>query len=507
MTDRKMIQTPETPAARGWRVKRRHFCGLCAGGAAATVAACTVNPATGRNTFTGLMSPAEEKRIGAEQHPKIIEEFGGEYGSAELRAYVTNIGNQLAARTETAGQIDYTFTVLNSDVVNAFALPGGYVYITRGLMALADDEAQLAGVIGHEIGHVVARHSAERYSKSVLANVGAALLGVAFGGGAAELGAGIAGVAIQSYSRDQEFEADILGIRYATRTGYTPDGMPGFLEKLRQDSILQAKIAGRNPNEVDETNIMATHPRTADRVARAIQAAQVKQVPNARVGRADYLLQIDGLLYGDDPAQGVIRGRRFLHPDLAFVFEVPQGFNLINGASSVTAVGPNRSQIVFDMHPGDVPTVAMTDYITRYWAQKIQVSGIQNIQVNGLRAATGVFRQQTSIGNVDVRLVAIRGNDNRIFRFVFLTPVAMTAQLDEGLRRTTYSFRRLSASEAEKVRPLRLRIIRAGGNDSFSSLASSLPFESYRAERFATLNGIPEGANIQPGDRLKTVSY
>ena len=147
------------PHAAAFRPNRRHFCGMCVAGAAVPLASCSVNPATGRSSFTGLMSPAEERRVGAEQHPQIIAEFGGEYGSPELRAYVTSIGNQLAARTEVAGQLNYTFTILNSDVVNAFALPGGYVYITRGLMALADDEAQLAGVIGHEIGHVVARHS------------------------------------------------------------------------------------------------------------------------------------------------------------------------------------------------------------------------------------------------------------------------------------------------------------------------------------------------------------
>ncbi len=507
MTRQTTALTRRIAAKPRWQVNRRHFCGLCAAGAAAQVAACSVNPATGRSSFTGFMSPSEERRVGAEQHPEIVKEFGGEYGSAELRAYVSAIGNRLAANTENAGQVNYTFTILNSDVVNAFALPGGYVYITRGLMALADDEAQLAGVIGHEIGHVVARHSAERYSKSVAANIGAALLGIAFGGGAAQAGANIAGLAIQSYSRDQEFEADTLGIRYATRTGYTADGMPGFLEKLNQDSALQAKIAGRSPGEVDQTNIMATHPRTAERVARAMQAARVVRVANPRIGRAEYLLQIDGIIYGDDPAQGVIRGRRFLHPGLAFTFEVPQGYSLINGAASVTAVGPSNSQIIFDLHPGKAPNVAMTDYIARTWATNVRLEGLEAVTVNGMRAATGVTRQNTSVGAADIRLLAILGSDGYIFRFLFVTPVSLTARLDEGLRRTTYSFRRLSASEAGDVRPMLLRIIQARRGDSFTKLASALPFDSYREERFATLNGIAEGAPIQAGDRLKTVSF
>ena len=359
MTRQASALTRRIAAKPRWQVNRRHFCGLCAAGAAAQVAACSVNPATGRSSFTGFMSPSEEKRVGAEQHPEIVKEFGGEYGSAELRAYVSNIGNRLAANTENAGQVTYTFTILNSDVVNAFALPGGYVYITRGLMALADDEAQLAGVIGHEIGHVVARHSAERYSKSVAANIGAVLLGIAFGGGAAQ----------------------------------------------------------------------------------------------------------------------------------------------------VTAVGPNNSQIIFDLHPGKAPNVAMTDYIARTWATNVRLEGLEAVTVNGMRAATGVTRQNTSVGAADIRLLAILGSDGYIFRFLFVTPVSLTARLDEGLRRTTYSFRRLSASEAGDVRPLLLRIIQARRGDSFTKLASALPFDSYREERFATLNGIAEGAPIQAGDRLKTVSF
>tara|TARA_R110000787_G_scaffold16622_7_gene50320 strand:- start:2339 stop:3874 length:1536 start_codon:yes stop_codon:yes gene_type:complete len=495
------------PQAASFRPNRRHFCGMCVAGAAVPLASCSVNPATGRSSFTGLMSPAEERRVGAEQHPQIIAEFGGEYGSPELRAYVTSIGNQLAARTEVAGQLNYTFTILNSDVVNAFALPGGYVYITRGLMALADDEAQLAGVIGHEIGHVVARHSAERYSKSVVANFGAALLGIALGGGAAELGAGIAGLAIQSYSRDQEFEADILGIRYATRAGYTADGMPGFLEKLEQDSALQAKIAGKSDSSANDANIMSTHPRTADRVAKAIEAAKVVRVANPRIGRSEYLNQVDGILYGDDPAQGVIRNRKFLHPGLAFTFEAPPGFTLINGAQSVNAVGPRGAQIVFDIHPGKAPNVSASDYIQRVWAEKIQVQAVQAITVSGMRAATGVIRQQTSNGAADIRLLAIFGSDGYIFRFLFVSPVSATAQMEEGFRRTTYSFRRLTGPEAREVKPLLLRVITAQANDSFSRLASTMPFEKFREERFATLNGISGNTPIQRGERLKIVSY
>lgn len=176
------------------------------------LAGCTVNPATGESSFTAFMSPEDELRVGREQHPKILREFGGSYDHARANAYVDTVGQKLA-RVSDLPNLRFTFTVLDSDVVNAFALPGGYIYISRGLLALANTEAELAGVLAHEIGHVTARHSAQRYSSAVVAGLGTALLGVVAGGAVAQLGEQGAAVYLQSYSRDQEFEADILGDR------------------------------------------------------------------------------------------------------------------------------------------------------------------------------------------------------------------------------------------------------------------------------------------------------
>jgi predicted Zn-dependent protease len=225
---------------------------LVAGGlvAALALAGCAQSPATGRNIFTGGLSPEDEVKLGREQHPEIVREFGGEYDDPQLRAYVESLG-RLLAQTSELPNLDWHFTVLDTPVVNAFALPGGYVYVTRGLLALADNEAELAGVLAHEIGHVTARHSAERYGQSVLGSA------AALGGSAAALGVGVllgsqaaaeatsgaAQLAVLSYSRDQEFEADTLGVRYLARTGHDPEAMATFLRRLLGHSRYEAELS------------------------------------------------------------------------------------------------------------------------------------------------------------------------------------------------------------------------------------------------------------------------
>ncbi|MFZ9632780.1 MAG: M48 family metalloprotease, partial [Alphaproteobacteria bacterium] len=220
--------------------------------ASCALGGCSANPATGSRSFTAFMSPEEEARLGRQEHPKIVAQFGGEHGDQRLRAYVSRLGDALAARSEMPG-LEWRFTILDSDVVNAFALPGGHVYATRALLALASSEAELAGVLGHEIGHVTARHTAQRYSSGVLAQAGttaATILGGVFLGSAgAQLAqstvGGTAQLALAGYSRDQEFEADTLGVRYLARGGYDTAAMASFLAKMQMESALQAELAGR----------------------------------------------------------------------------------------------------------------------------------------------------------------------------------------------------------------------------------------------------------------------
>lgn len=477
---------------------------LFALGATAGLAGCSTNPATGGDDFT-LMSASEEVALGRSQHPQILEEFGGEYADPEIRAYVDRIGRRLVAGTETP-DAHFTFTVLDSPIVNAFAVPGGYVYVTRGLLALANDEAELAGVIGHEIGHVTARHGAQRHSRNVIVGLGAGLLGAIIGNaGASELLNLGAGLYLRSYSREQEFEADSLGLRYLARADYDPDAMAGFLDSLGAKSRLDARLMGLDSNP-DAYNLLSTHPRTADRVREAEAAALGAHASGGARDRDAYLSRLDGLLYGDDPDEGFVRGRRFVHPKLRFEFTVPPGFSLINGQTHVSALGPNGAKIRFDMgRPWSGP---LTRYLTDEWARGAPLVDVQAIQVNGLEGATAamrlVRRDRTPIG--DLRLVALRDGD-ALYRFQFFTQVADTYRLSEALRRMTYSFRLLDAGEADQLKPYRIRLHRTEPGQSVAELAQWMPEGPEPEARFRVLNGLAPDAELRPGTLVKYVGY
>ena len=472
-------------------------------------AACSTNPATGKQSFTAFMSREDEIRIGAEEHPKLIKALGGAYTDAKLRAYIRRIGLKLARHAETGG-MPYTFTILNSDKVNALALPGGYVYITRGLLALADNEAEMAGVLAHEIGHVTARHTAERYSTAMATNLGLMVLGAI--GSSAGLPSGIgrivgigAQAALQGYSREQELESDMLGVRYLSRAGYSPDAMTSFFHKLKAHEELERAMEGKKGDVPN--NIMATHPRTAQRIGQAIRLAKAARVARPVFGAEEFLAEIDGMVFGDDPEQGVRRGREFIHPDLGIRFEVPPGFVLFNSPSQVVARGPKNSVVVFDMAREKSASQArtLTGYIANTWASGLSLRHLERIDINGMEAATAAGRINTGSGAKDLRLIAIRGGPGRIFRLAFISPPGMTDKLKVDFQRATFSFRRITKEEADAIKPLRIKVIPIRPGDTATSLAAGFPFERFRLRWFETLNGQRPGQRLTPGAKVKIV--
>ena len=473
--------------------------------AALGLSGCETAPATGRTIFTGGLSADNELALGREQHPKMLAQFGGSYQDPELERYVSSVGDLLAATSEQPN-LDFTFTILDSPIVNAFALPGGYVYVSRGLVNLARNEAELAGVVAHEIGHVTARHSAERYGNTVLANL--AVVGAAILTGdpnVGQLGGQAAQLALASYSRSQESEADTLGIRYLARAGYDPDAMASFLSQLEAHGRLEAEMAGR-PGEADAFDILQTHPRTADRVRDAARQAGVTRVADPMIGREVYLRNLDGVIYGDSPAQGFVRGQRFLHPDLRFAFEVPEGFRLANRPTNVMARHTNGAMILFDVAAREqARRNEVGDYLQRVWGRNARLSDFERIEINGMPAATAVTQARLKSGPATLRLVAIRFSRDQIFRFLFVTPNRLVAQMNRPLRETTYSFRRLSEGEAAALKPYRIAIHRVEPGDSVYSLAQRLPFPEYRVERFRVLNGLGPNEGLRAGDLVKLV--
>lgn len=477
----------------------------------APLSGCTTNPATGESVFTGGMDTAQEISIGREQHPQIVRSFGGEYGSPELRRYIDSVG-QLLARTVERRGFTYKFTLLNSGIVNAFALPGGYIYISRGLLTLAENEAEVAGVLAHELGHVNALHHGRRQGSETLAGIliaGAGIAASAAGIGSnqiGQLGNAVAQSVLRSYSREHELESDRLALRYMSRAGYDPQAMVTFLKKMRGDSRLEARRLGQSPDKVDATNYLATHPAPIERVQKASALAIQYRVARPMLAKDVYLRKINGIIYGDDPAEGLIRGRTFLHPKLGFRFDVPDGFQLFNSPTQVRAVGPGGATIIFDSakKPSDGP---VSYYVSNVWGRGASLRELETIYIDGLESATASARLNTNSGARDVRLLAIRKNLQTIFRFAFLTKPGQAARWSEPFRRTSHSFQLLTESEAAAIKPLRIRTHRVRRRDTIARLARRMAGkDGYSLDRFLLINGLAKGARLRPGQTVKFIA-
>ena len=453
----------------------------------------------GAQSLFGL-SPEDEKRVGREQHSKIVEQFGGEYDDPKLARYVDSIGQFLAAASD-APRTGYAFTVLDSPVVNAFAVPGGYVYLTRGLLALADSEAEVAGVLAHEIAHITARHGSKRQSKGTIAGLGLVLLGAATDNRAlVELGRVGAHAVLSAYSRKEEHEADEIGVRYLSRAGFDPGAMSSFLVKLKRQSEFEASLHGRSPRP--GLDFFATHPRTPERVERAVAAARRTSVADPITARDIYLSKIDGMLYGGGPDQGFVRGRRFVHPVIRFAFEAPPRFRLLNGERSVTAFGPGGARMHFDLQRIE-RGLPLGRYLRKVWAPRARISHLERQVVNGMNAVTALARAGRGEW---VRIAAIRFRRDTVARFAFVPAAAPDSRADRHHRRTVHSFRRLSWREAQSVRPWRIEIHEVGRGDTVSRLAdwNFAPGITQPRRLFRLLNGLPRG-EPRRGDRVKLV--
>ncbi len=470
---------------------------------AGPLSGCATNPATGERMMT-FLSPEEEARIGAREHRKLMPAFGGAINDADLQRYVSSVGT-LLARTSELPKLRFTFTVLNTGMINAFALPGGYVYITRGLLALANSEAEIAGVLAHEIGHVTARHAAQRHSRSVFAGIGATAIGILTGSGdLARLTGSRLGSYLRGYSREQEFEADKLGIRYLKRAGFDPQAMADFLSSLRAHARLAARLAGRSPSAVDQSNIMSTHPRTLERVARAAREAGGIQHPNPIVGRDVYLRKIGGMIYGDTPEQGFVRGRDFLHPDMRIRFRVPRGFHMVNQPSQVLAKGPDGMVIIFSA-ASRAGRRSPYDYLVNVWAPNLRLTELDSSSINGMPAAGGAARVRSRRGITNLRLLAIR-RGVRMYRFMFTGPGGSSQRLYDAYRETVTSFRGVSPSVAQGWRPYRIRIVRVRRGDTVARLARRMAVDRFAEEHFRVINGLGPRDRLIPGQRVKIVT-
>jgi predicted Zn-dependent protease len=463
----------------------------------ALAAACATNPVTGKREIS-LMSEAQEVALGQESHPQILKEMGL-YNDPELQRYVNGLGQTLAKGSERPS-LPWHFTVVDQPVVNAFAVPGGFIYITRGILAYLDNEAQLVGVIGHEIGHVTARHSAQQYTRAMGGQLGLVALGIFVPGAQqfGQLGAQALGLLFLKYGRDDELQSDSLGAKYAAANGWDPRAVPAFLATLGRLS---------EGSEKGIPNWLSTHPEPAARV-QEIQPL-VKELASGRsnftTDRDEYLRRIDGVIFGDNPEQGIVRGNSFLHPSLRFRIDYPQGWQIQNSPQQVAAKAPNADvflilQLIEKPQGRNLQEVALA---SMQGAGFRAVDG-QRTSINGLDAFVGVYQGQVEgLGAVASRAAHIAHN-NQVYLLAGLVPAQGFQQVDASFAQTIRSFRPMSAAEAENIHPNRVDLYTVRDGDTWQSIAERSG-GVVDANTLAVMNNLQTGAQPQPGTRIKIV--
>jgi predicted Zn-dependent protease len=459
--------------------------------------ACATNPVTGKREIS-LMSEAQEIALGQENHPQILQEMG-QYNDAELQRYVNDLGQKLAKSSERPN-LPWHFTVVDQPVVNAFAVPGGFIYITRGILAYLDNEAQLVGVVGHEIGHVTARHSAQQYTRSVGGQLGLVALGVFVPGAQqfGQLGAQALGLLFLKYGRDDELQSDSLGAKYAASNGWDPRAVPAFLATLGRLS---------EGSEKGLPNWLSTHPEPASRVQEIQPLVQQLAAggSNFVTDRDEYLRHIDGIIYGDNPEQGIVRGNAFLHPGLRFRLDYPQGWQIQNTPQQVAAKAPNADvylvlQLIQKPQGANVQEIALG---SMQGAGFRPIDG-QRTTINGLDAFVGVYQGQLEgLGAVASRAAHIAHN-NQVYMLAGLVPAQGFEQADAAFVQTIRSFRPMSAAEAENIHPNRVDLYTVRAGDTWQGIAERSG-GVVDAHTLAVMNNLQASAQPQPGARIKIV--
>jgi len=466
---------------------------------------------------------ADAAAIGAENHPQILARFGGEISDAALRDYVAQVAEKIVAVSDQP-EADWQFTVLDSAQVNAFALPGGYVYVTRGLLALAGDEAELAAVLAHEVVHVTQSHvearmdaQADDNTGEMVGNLLGNLLGGMLSGNESPLSDAVRDTVQTAiggrmeFSREQEFEADELSIPLLIAAGYDPIAAPDFLSAMRDQHALIARLAGRgyNPSQVP---FFADHPAPDDRIAKAAEiAGAVRFVVAPDRGLERYLAAIDGMIFGDSPAQGYVRGRAFFHAELGFSFMVPEGFSITNTARAVRARGPNGAYLIMDGGRDDGSD--LRNYISRQWVAALRSPGqpplrarrVRQLTINGLEAAQTMVTRRVRGHRENLTLTAIRLNGS-IYRFMAASPRGQDAA-QNAMQDAVETFSALDADTATQLQPYFLTSHVVGQADSLATLLASAPDYDEAVAWFAVLNGQAEGELPPIGTAVKVIRY
>jgi predicted Zn-dependent protease len=486
---------------RDWLAVARHSAALALGGML-LVAGCTVadlaryslsDKGGQTDEFTADLPPAQRR-----EHERLVANYGGIYRAPELEALIKRTVDRLTAASENP-QLKYRVIILNSPAINAFALPGGSLYITRGLVALANDTAELASVLSHEMAHVVARHAAIREDQIRQAVIVSRVISDVLSDpdlGALALAKSRMSLAV--FSRGQELEADAIGVGISVRAGYDAYGASRFLTSMGRYAALRGNQTSQQA--VERLDFLSSHPSTPERISIAYSNARQYTAPkDPERDRKEFLDAVDSLTYGDDPKEGYVRGRRFLHANLGFTFSAPEGFTLENTPQAVlgaTASGKEALRLDAARVPAEQ---ALSTYLASGWIDGIEAQSIETMTINGFPAATAVARgEQWSF-----RLFAIRfGSD--VYRLAFAAR-SLTGTIDTAFRSSAETFRRLPVEEARSATPLKISVVRIGLRDTVERLAAKMAVPDRKLERFLILNGIERDAKLKLGERVKIV--
>lgn len=467
------------------------------------LAGCAQNPVSGNQDFV-LLGVDSEIAIGRTNHPKIIEQYG-RYNDELLQAYVQSVGEKLASVSHRP-ELLYRFTVLDAPVINAFALPGGYIYITRGLMAYLNSEAELAAVLGHEIGHVTARHGVRQQSASQAANLGYTIGSILF----PELRAApsqnlfnvLGGALLSGYGREHELESDGLGAEYLARAGYEPKAMIDVIRVLKEQEIFSAAEAKKHGREVKGYHgLFASHPDNDTRLHGVVASAdKYVSLQKGKIARLEYLTHINGLTFGDSQEQGIRSGRHFYHLAMSFSVEFPSSWQINNNPDSLLSLSPNGDAFI-EMKAADLNLkLSPREFI----AQRLKITKLKSgepISVNGLDGYMGIFTNQDKL----VRVAVVYLRDKAFVFFGSVKNNKIFSQFDANIISTVKSLHALRADEVALAKALKLNVVSVGKRDSYRAWAKDSRISNSPLDTLRLLNGDYPAGELQAGEKAKRI--